>query len=865
MTSVSNKFSNRILSVSSSVIPEILGEPALVAVSIIGTEGVDSLFDYQVILKTPDSLNHLISETTNFDTAAWLGEEMSVKIQLEGNGKFAAGQMGMSGMGNVGAGVREINGIIDDAKFLREEGRYAFYEVKLKPWLFAATLVSDCKIYQNKTVKEVIDESLSGLNYAIEWRLIDTYPKRDYTTQFNESTFHFVSRLCETWGISYFFEHSDGKHRLIFTDYMGGYRPNPSEAYQTVLFHTPNAKIDEEYIHAFVPTNKLASGIFTTRDFDYTRPRADLTVTKEDPIQDASHNQHEVYEWHSPHSAHNHYVQPKAGPNRATNVPLDEGQFLARIRMEQLHCTGYRAHCSGHLKGLQPGHSFKLKEHPRIAANVAYLILNTKLTIREVAQETQNPGNPHAQRHEVHVDFEVYPLKGAGGYRPATKTPIPKMYGVESAIVVGPEKQDIWTDNLGRIKVQFHWDRLGKSDQNSSCWVRVSSPWAGNQLGGVHIPRMGQEVLISFISGNPDLPICTGRVHNQSNLPPWQLPSQQALSGFRSRELTLDGGNAAGGRSNHLVMDDSEGKIQAQLKSDHQHSQLSLGYVTRIEDNQGRKDERGEGFELRSDGHGSIRSGKGMLISTDARTRASGHIKDMQEPLRHLTNARDQHESLADLARQGEAQGSDADQRDVTKIIKAQNDAIKGTGGNPAAGDFPELVEPHLILASPAGIETTTAQSTHIASGEDTAVTTGRHFSIASVGTLFGSVGKGMRWFVHTLGIKMVAAAGIIEIKALTDMIRMIAREGIQLISTDKGILILAKTQVEIGVEGGARTVWKSSEINHYAEDHIVNAKNSVPGPKLMPESLPTLPTVDVCIPCLLRQGKSASPLIISE
>ncbi len=260
MTSASNKFSNRILSVSSAVIPEILGEPALVAMAITGTEGVDSLFDYQVILKTPDSLNHLISETTNFNTATWLGEEMSVQIQLEGNGKFVAGQMGMSGMGNVGAGVREINGIIDDAKFLREEGRYAFYEVKLKPWLFAATLVSDCKIYQNKTVKEVIDESLSELNYPIEWRLIDSYPKRDYTTQFNESTFEFVSRLCETWGISYFFEHSDGKHRVIFTDYFGGYRPNPSEAYQTVRFHTPNAKIDEEYIHTFVPTNKLASG-----------------------------------------------------------------------------------------------------------------------------------------------------------------------------------------------------------------------------------------------------------------------------------------------------------------------------------------------------------------------------------------------------------------------------------------------------------------------------------------------------------------------------------------------------------------------------------------------------------------------------
>lgn len=814
MTSVSNKFNNRILSVSSSVIPEILGEPALVAVSLIGTEGVDSLFDYQVILKTPDSLNHLISETTNFNTAAWLGEEMSVQIQLEGSGKFVAGQLGMRGMGNVGSGVREINGIIDDAKFLREEGRYAFYEVKLKPWLFAATLVSDCKIYQDKSVKEVIDASLSGLNYTIEWRLIDTYPKRDYTTQFNESTFDFVSRLCETWGISYFFEHSDGKHRLIFTDYMGGYRPNPSEAYQTVLFHTPNAKIDEEYIHTFVPTNKLASGIFTTRDFDYTRPRADLTVTREDPIQDASHSQHEVYEWHSPHSGNNHYVQPKAGPNRATNVPLDEGQFLARIRMEQLHCAGYRAHGSGHLKGMQPGHSFNLREHPRTAANVQYLILNAKLTIREVAQETQNSGSPHAQRHEVEVDFEVYPLKAAGGYRPFTRTPTPKMYGLESAIVVGPENQDIWTDNLGRIKVQFHWDRLGKNDQNSSCWVRVSSPWAGNQMGGVHIPRMGQEVLVAFISGNPDLPICTGSVPNQSNLPSWQLPSQQALSGYRSRELTLDGGNAAGGRSNHLVMDDSEGKIQAQLKSDHQHSQLSLGYITRIEDNQGRKDERGQGFELRTDGHGSIRSGKGMLISTDARDKASGHIKDMLEPLRYLNNAHDQHDTLAGAAQQHQAQVSGTDQSDVANAIKAQNESIKGSGDIPEAGIFPELTEPHLVLASPAGIEASTARSTHIASGEHIAMTSGQHLSLSVGKSLFASIAETWSVFVQRLNLVMVAARGKVIIKAEANEMELEAMKAFHITSTDDAIYITAKKRVVIN-GGGSFTEWVAGGITN--------------------------------------------------
>ncbi|MFJ2990689.1 type VI secretion system Vgr family protein [Collimonas sp. NPDC087041] len=852
MTSLFDKFSSRTLSVSSSVIPVLMGEPALVAVSIIGTEGVDSLFDYQVVLKTPDALNHLISQTADFKTQEWLGQEMSVQIQLEGSGSFVAGQVGVSGMGNVGAGVREINGIIDDARFLRVEGRYAFYEVRLKPWLSMATLITDCKIFQDKTVKEVIDESLSGLNYSIEWRLIDTYPKRDYTTQFNESTFHFVSRLCETWGISYFFEHSEGKHRLIFTDYMGGYRPNASEAYQTVMFHTPNAKIDEEYIHAFVPANKLTSGIFTTRDFDYTRPRADLTVTQEDPIQDAGHNQHEVYEWHNPSSGHSHYVQPKAGPNQATNVPLDEGQFLARIRMEQLHCKAYRAYGSGHLKGMQPGHSFKLHGHPRNTANIDYLILSTKLTIREVAQETQSPGNPNAQRHEVEVDFDVYPLRGAGGYRPASKTPIPKMYGVESAIVVGPENQDLWTDNLGRIKIQFHWDRLGKNDQNSCCWVRVSSPWAGNQLGGVHIPRMGQEVLIGFISGNPDLPICTDRVHNQSNLHPWQLPSQQALSGFRSRELTPGGGNAAGGRSNHLVMDDSEGKIQAQLKSDHLHSQLSLGYITRIEDNQGRKDERGEGFALETGGHGAVRAGRGMLISTELRDKAISHIKDIDESIQRLTEARSLAEQAMKLAEHHQAQESDVSQSDVTKELKQQNDEIKGSGKQ---GEF---TQPHLVLSSPAGIASTTPENTHIASGKHNQLTSGGHTSITAQQGILASALKGIRFFAHKLGMKLIAAYGDIDLQAQHGNVHIFAQDTV--IVKCKTFIVEAEDEILHKVNGTYQRMNKTNITDGMLGVRKINAASlSVPGPDTLPMVPTKMPTSDICIPCLLKAALSGN------
>lgn len=790
MRSQFDKFSRRTLNITSSVIPEILGEPAFIAVSIVGTEGVNSLFEYRIRLKTPQSLRHLVSRTANVDTTDWLGKEMSVQIRLEGQGNFIAGQTGTDGQGYLGAGVREINGMIDCAAFLGVEGSSAVYEVTLRPWLFGATLATDCKIYQNKTVREVIDEALSGLDGLIDWRLIDDYPKRDTITQFNESTFHFICRLAETWGINYFFEHRDGKHRLVLTDYMQGFRQCASEAYQTVRFHPVSAKIDEEYLHTFVPLTSLTSGSVTSRDFDYTRPRADLSVSRTDPDRKS---QHEVYEWHSAHSGHNHYVQPKAGPDKATNVPLDEGEFLARIRLEQLQCHGIGANGSGHLKGMQPGHHFTLKSHPNDPANREYLILSAALTIREVTQETQRPDNPHGQRHEVNVDVAVYPMRGAGCYRPACKTPVPQIHGVQSAIVVGPANQDIWTDALGRIKVQFHWDRSGKADQNSSCWVRCSSSWAGNQSGSVHVPRKGQEVLIAFISGNPDLPVCTGRVYNQNNLPPWQLPGQQALSGIRSRELVADGGNAAGGRSNHLVLDDSEGKIQAQLKSDHQHSQLSLGYIVRIDGHEGRKDERGQGFELRTDGHGAIRAGDGLLISTEAREKAQSHIKDIDETVNRLNEAKALLEQVSSAAQHHQAQDVSAGQHDVTAAVRTQNKVITGSGETHG-----EFTEPLLVLASPAGIAGTTSQSVHISSGEHTQLTTGRHLSMTTGGAWFASIKDRFALFVQQAGMKLVAAAGKISMQAHNDQIELIASKALSLISQSDWVDIKGKKGVRL-------------------------------------------------------------------
>ncbi|WP_425514490.1 DUF2345 domain-containing protein [Collimonas antrihumi] len=305
-------------------------------------------------------------------------------------------------------------------------------------------------------------------------------------------------------------------------------------------------------------------------------------------------------------------------------------------------------------------------------------------------------------------------------------------------------------------------------------------------------------------------------------------------------------------------MDDSEGKIQAQLKSDHQHSQLSLGYITRIEDNQGRKDERGQGFELRSDGHGSIRSGKGMLISTDARDKANSHIKDMQEPLGYLTNARDQHEQYADYAQQLDAQDKNADQSDVATAIKAQNDDLNGDG------EQGQLTAPHLLLSSPAGIQSTTPQSTHIASGAHTALTTGGHVSLSIGERFLANARNGIRFLAHYSGIKLIAAAGIIDIKALTDAINMIAKLDISVTSTTGKITLYSPNEIRIGA-GDSFTVWKPGSITDYSQTRTTFAHFAAPGPKLMPGTVPELAHGEVCIECLLKKTKTGGALVEAD
>ena len=506
----------------------------------------------------------------------------------------------------------------------------------------------------------------------------------------------------------------------------------------------------------------------------------------------------------------------------------------------------------GNDRSVMPGRTFKLGGHfsaeprsleydPEPRPGISdrdYLILSVD---HEASNNYQaGPGAPsHYENRFTCVRKDIRWRPGIGfNSEPSIFT------GLHTATVVGPAGAEIHTDGYGRVKLQLHWDRLGKHDENSSPWIRVMTPAAGHEFGQIRLPRVGEEVAVVYANGNVDHPLILGAVHNGKHMPPWSLPEQQALAGLRSREL------GGGARGNHLVLDDTKDKIQAQLKSDHQCSQLSLGHITRIEDTSGRKDARGEGWELRTDGHGVARAAKGLLITTEARQGARGPVKDMDETTRRLTLAAEQHQLLAEIAQKNGAQEPADNQDGVASLLQAQNDAV--TGPEPKAGSFSELAKPHLVLASPAGIATTTAADTHIASERHTALTSGKSLSL-SVGThFFASVRQSFRLFVQKAGMKMVAAAGDIDLQALSDNIKLLAK--LEITHTANRITISAKEEVVINgggsyvkfIAGGIEHGTNGNFVAHAAHHSLVNAKN-------MEMAITMPPVADV-----LRKGRGA-------
>ncbi len=407
-------------------------------------------------------------------------------------------------------GQRFYHGIIGKFLNVGKSGGYQLYEVQLRPWIWLMSHSLDSRIFQELTIPEIVEKVFKNKNGFSDYRLKlnGSYAKQTYCVQYRESDFDFVSRLLEQEGIYYFFEHEESKHTLVLADSPSSHKSIEGDG--TMLFRPPDVASGDEQITKWQHHVAVQPGKLVLRDFDYNKPSANLEVRLN---ADRRH----------PHSGLERYDYP--GDYSVTS----DGDRYLKIRKEEFDAKYSQVEGYARSNLLGTGLQFKLAEHPREIENASYTVVSA--TIEVTSGEVERFTSKSENRSELR--FVAIPKEHT--YRPPRETACPVIAGPQTAIVVGKSGEEIWTDTLGRIKVQFPWDREGENDESSSCWIRVSQSWSGKGWGAMHIPRIGQEVIVEFLEGDPNRPLVTGRVYNAEQTVPYKLPESATQSGIKSR------------------------------------------------------------------------------------------------------------------------------------------------------------------------------------------------------------------------------------------------------------------------------------------------------------------------------------------
>ena len=476
-----------------------------------GVEGLSILFELKVIL---------LSEKDSIKGKDLLGKSVTIEMETEGEPRY-------------------LNAQVVNFKKTSQEDRFTEYMAELSPWLWYATRTADCRIFQHKTAVQIIDEVLGKYKFPFEKRLYEKYKEIGYYVQYNETDFQFLSRLFEQEGIYYFFEHDDDVHTLILADCPSSHTTLSNNAEIRFSSADTTGAAGEEVIRDWKLSESVKSGRYVTDDYDFKKPQAKLQQRRNDPRE---HDQagYEIYNWGQGFSDPGH------------------GEHLTKVELESLQHCQLCATATTTVRDVTPGYTFSLYRHPDDEQNADYLIIRTKYNFKENSYATGDLAD--------HTEWstECVVQKASLQYRPLKTIPWPWVGGPQTAVVSGPKGEEIWTDKYGRVKVQFPWDRYGKNDENSSCWIRVSSPWAGSNFGAMHVPRIGQEVLIEYINGEINRPIIIGRVYNDSQMPPWKLPDHATQSGILSR--SSKGGGY--GNANAIRFEDKKGAEQFWIQAE---------------------------------------------------------------------------------------------------------------------------------------------------------------------------------------------------------------------------------------------------------------------------------------------------------
>lgn len=499
----------------------VLGEDALLLAGFSGVEGVSIPYRYRL---------DLLSLDPAVKAEDVLRTPVTVTLRLPDGGE------------------RTIHGLVSRFVQLGQSDELTGYRAEVVPWLWFLSLSRDCRIFQNLSVPEIIEQVFQSQGYSdFQLKCTRSYPKREFCVQYRESHLDFVSRLMEEEGIFYFFDHSDSRHLLTITDSNGSVQPCPGISKARLA---AQAALDEDVVNEFEREHAVHVGVVTLKDYDYLQPSLSLESSM------SGDGREEVYDY----------------PGRYAT--LDEGERYARLQLEAEEALRRVIRGKGGCRAFQSGYRFDLEDHYRADANQAYMLLRV--------QHTGTAGD-YRSWDSAPLDYrnEFLAIPHDVPFHPTRSTPKPSVRGSQTALVVGPAGEEVWVDRHGRIKVQFYWDRLGQRDENSSCWVRVAQPWAGKGWGAVQIPRIGNEVIVEFLEGDPDRPIITGSVYNAEQTPPLELPGAGIQMGMKSRS------SPGGGGYNEITMTDTKGKEAITI-----HAQYDMGTTVEHDDTQAVKNDR---------------------------------------------------------------------------------------------------------------------------------------------------------------------------------------------------------------------------------------------------------------------------------
>src|SRR5208282_5316921 len=397
------------------------------------------------------------------------------------------------------------------------------YRAEVVPWPWFLTRSTNCRIFQNQSTREIIETVFGDFGFNdFEFDLKGSYAKREYCVQYRETAFNFVSRLMEHEGIFYFFRHEDGKHTLVMADRFSAYQDCPENHVE----YSPDS-LAPNHITRWEHQYEFRSGKWTRTDYNFQMPSNRLLTSTGTMINLPDAKKYEIFDYPG-----EYFLEA-------------EGEPVTKVRMEEEEVGFDVATGSSQCCTFTPCGKFTLEGHGVAAENSTYVITSIQHSATESSYGSSAAGSSYSNV------FTCIPASVT--FRPSRTTPKPMVQGPQTAVVTGPPGEEIYVDKYGRVKVQFFWDRKGKKDEKSSCWIRVSQEVAGKGFGAMVIPRMGQEVIVDFLEGDPDRPLITGRVYNAEQMPPYGLPDQKVVSGTKSKTYKGSG-------YNEMIFNDTPGK-----------------------------------------------------------------------------------------------------------------------------------------------------------------------------------------------------------------------------------------------------------------------------------------------------------------